>query len=157
MFWLLAKCLCSTLLTSIQLLYTVKKLILYVITCTVEIGIDYFDKALSYFLSVVASVPLEYHSDNWIPFIVSSRTVISHIWHCQCDDCQKAQWIWAICFFRCILRSPGLCFWMGTRSLNLDWAPGLLPCALAETGAQHGRLALMLPSSPASHGPHQNR
>lgn len=46
---------------------------------------------------------------------------------------------------------------MGTRSLNLDWAPGLLPCALAETGAQHGRLALMLPSSPASHGPHQNR
>lgn len=42
------------------------------------------------------------------------------------------------------------------KSVSLDWAPGLLPRALAETGAQHGRLALMLPSSPASQGPHQN-
>lgn len=42
------------------------------------------------------------------------------------------------------------------KSVNLDWVLGLLPCALAETGAQHGRLALTLPSSLASQGPHQN-
>lgn len=43
------------------------------------------------------------------------------------------------------------------KSVSLGWAPGLLPGALAETGAQHGCLALMLPSSPASQGPQQNR
>lgn len=38
------------------------------------------------------------------------------------------------------------------KPVSLGWAPGLLPGALAETGAQHGRLALVLPSSPASSG-----
>lgn len=34
----------------------------------------------------------------------------------QRDGCRRAQWVLAICFFRCIPRSERMCFWMGTRS-----------------------------------------